>query len=236
MAAAKVLHDKRFPGESPAYRRARNGLLKDEIELRRNIEKVAARRRKLPPGGIVRKDYVFDASVPGETGFREVRLSELFAPGKDTLFLYNFMFPREAGPKSEPCPSCTSIIDSVDGAAKHFTQRINFAIVAKAPIEKFRQHARRRGWKNTTLLSSANNTYNRDYNAETPDGWQLPIASIFTRKGGKIRHFWSSELFFAKAVRGQDMRHVDFIWPVWSVLDITPEGRGKDWGPEIEYS
>jgi predicted dithiol-disulfide oxidoreductase (DUF899 family) len=34
---------------------------------------------------------------------------------------------------------------------------------------------------------------------------------------------------------GQDMRHVDFMWPLWSVLDRTPEGRGADWRPELDY-
>jgi len=32
------------------------------------------------------------------------------------------------------------------------------------------------------------------------------------------------------------MRHVDFMWPLWNILDRTPEGRGSDWGPRLEYS
>ena len=43
----------RFPNESSEYRRARNALLAEEIELRRHIERVAAQRRALPPGGAV---------------------------------------------------------------------------------------------------------------------------------------------------------------------------------------
>ena len=89
---------KTFPGETKAYRSARNKLLRSEIKMRRQIEAVAEERRKLPLGGVVKTDYVFDsASGP-------VRLSELFAPGKTTLFLYNFMFPKENG-GMEPCPS-----------------------------------------------------------------------------------------------------------------------------------
>jgi predicted dithiol-disulfide oxidoreductase (DUF899 family) len=224
----------KFPGESPEYRRARNRLLRAEVKLRKEIEAVAAQRRKLPAGGEVTTDYVFDASAPGEKELKQVRLSELFAPGKRTLFIYNFMFPERVGSMT-PCPSCTSIIDAVDGASRHVVQRINFAVVAKAPIEKFRAHALRRGWQHALLLSSANNTFNRDYHAEDETGQQWPIAHVFTRRGKKIRHFWSSELWFAEPERGQDKRHVDFMWPVWSILDTTSEGRGKTWGPSLEY-
>jgi len=233
----KSLHDVRFPGESDQYRRARDELLKAEIDLRRQIEVVAAQRRRLPLGGLVPHDYTFEEWDSGTNASRSVRLSELFAEGKDTLFLYSHMFiPGKAGlPLEEGCPSCTSIIGAIDGELPDITQRINFAVVAKAPIERFRAHARSRGWRHARLLSSANNTYNRDYQAEAPDGAQTPIATVFARRGGKIYHFWSSELLFVPMEPGQDMRHVDFMWPLWLVLDRTPEGRGTDWRPALDY-
>src|SRR5690242_13535128 len=95
----------RFPGETPAYRRARNRLLNAEVKLRRQIEAVAAQRRKLPLGAAVKTDYIFEAAAP-DGGTRSVRLSELFADGKPTLFLYNFMFPERVDSMT-PCPSCT---------------------------------------------------------------------------------------------------------------------------------
>ncbi len=224
----------RFPGETVEYRRARNKLLQAEVKLRRQIESVAKQRRALPLGGTVTDDYVFKATAPGDGDIRATRLSELFAPGKRTLFLYNFMFPERIDSMT-PCPSCTSIIDAVDGASKHVVQRINFAVVAKAPIEMFRQHARNRGWRHTVLLSSDGNTFNRDYGAEDETGQQWPLAHVFTRRGRKIHHFWSSELWWTQPEPGQDARHVDLMWPLWSILDLTPEGRGKDWGPQLEY-
>jgi predicted dithiol-disulfide oxidoreductase (DUF899 family) len=231
------LHDVRFPGESDQYRQARDELLKAEMDLRRQIEAVAARRRTLPLGGEVPRDYAFEEWDAGTNAARPVRLSELFAEGKDTLFLYSHMFiPGKAGlPLEEGCPSCTSIIDAVDGELPHITQQINFAVVAKPPIERFRAHAQSRGWRHARLLSSANNTYNRDYQAEAPDGAQLPMATVFVRRDGKIHHFWSSELFLVPSEPGEDPRHVDFMWPLWSVLDRTPAGRGKDWRPENDY-
>ena len=226
-----------FPGESIEYRAARDELLAAEVAQRRHAEEVAARRRALPVGGEVPTDYSFEEWDGEANAGLPVRLSELFADGMDTLFLYSFMFiPGELGlPLEQPCPSCTSIIDAIDGEVPHIAQRINFAVAAKAPIDQFQAHARRCGWRHAQLLSSAGTTYNRDYCAETPDGDQLPLATVFTRSDGKIHHRWTSELFFAPTDPGQHPRHVDFMWPVWAIFDTTPGGRGADWSPKLEY-
>ncbi|HWX74401.1 MAG TPA: DUF899 family protein [Solirubrobacteraceae bacterium] len=230
------LHDFRFPNESEAYRSARDELLAAEIELRRETERVAAQRRALPLGGAVSSDYAFqewdrDADAP-----HEVRLSELFGE-KDTLFLYSFMVvPGEQGlPFVGPCPSCTSIIDSVDGALPHITRRIAFAVAAGAPIEEFRAHGERRGWRHARQLSARGTSYSRDYGAEDADGFQWPLATVFARRDGEIHHTWSSELWFLGGEEGQGPRHVDFMWPIWAVFDRTPDGRG-DWEPKLDYS
>jgi predicted dithiol-disulfide oxidoreductase (DUF899 family) len=215
-----------FPGETAKYRAARNSLLKQEIKARREIEKAAAARRKLPLGGAVPEDYVFD-SANGP-----VKLSELFEPGKDTLLVYSFMF----GPRMpEPCPSCSSILDSMDGAAPHVAQRVNLAVVARSPIDRILAFTRERGWHHLRLLSSAHNTYNRDYHGENAAGDQLPMMNVFTRRRGRLYHTWATEMYFAPSDRGQDKRHVDLIWPVWNLLDMTPEGRGAKWGPKLRY-
>ena len=74
-------------------------------------------------------------------------------------------------------------------------------------------------------MSSRNNHYNRDYHAEAPDGQQIPILNVFTRDGGGLRHRWATELMFASRDESEDPRHVDSIWPLWNVLDMTPGGR-----------
>ncbi len=231
-----ALHDFRFPGESEEYRRERDELLRAEIDLRSQIEQVASRRRALPLGGAVETDYPFEEWDADRGAPRRVLLSELFGD-KDTLFLYSFMVvPQEQGlPFVGPCPSCTSIIDGIDGALPHITQRISFAVAAKTPVERFREHGASRGWRSARLLSSSGTTYNRDYCAEDENGFQWPLATVFARRPDGIHHFWSSELFFASRPEGQDPRHVDFMWPVWTVFDHTPEGRGTDWGPALRY-
>jgi predicted dithiol-disulfide oxidoreductase (DUF899 family) len=225
----------RFPGESAEYRAARDRLLREEVELRRRIEEVAALRRALPLGGPVAEDYVFEegaAELDDVGTLRKVRLSDLFERGKDTLVAYSFMY----GPAMEkPCPMCTAMLDSLNGTAPHASQRVNLVVVAKSPLERIRAHARARGWRNLRLLSSAGNTYNRDYHADAADGSQNPILNVFVKRDGEARHFYATELFFAKTELGQNPRHVDSIWPLWNLFDFTPEGRGEDWYPRLSY-
>jgi predicted dithiol-disulfide oxidoreductase (DUF899 family) len=228
---SKSIHAIRFPGESTAYRTARNALLKEEMALRAQIEAVAAKRRKLPLGGALSEDYVFDELAAGGSE-TQVRLSDLFQPGKDTLIVYSYMF----GPKmAAPCVSCTSILDGLDGESEHVNQRVNFVVVAKSPIERIANLARERGWSGLRLLSSANNTYNRDYQGEDAKGNQLPSLNVFVKRNGRIHHFYHSELLFAPAAPGQDGRHVDLIWPLWNLFDVTPDGRGTNWYPRLRY-
>ncbi len=229
----------RFPGESEQYRQARNRLLEAEATLRRATEQVAAQRRALPPGGLVRDNYLFEQASDGSAAL----FSELFEAGKDTLVIYSFMFPRYSGdprpgpaegetarlPLTEtPCASCTSILDSLDGAAPHLARRLNLAVAAKSDPDRIRAFARERGWRHLRLLSSRNNSYNRDYHAETPEGEQMPILNVFVRDGERFRHTWASELMYAPRDEGLEARHVDSIWPIWNVLDVTPDGRGTD--------
>src|SRR6516225_11641583 len=238
-----------FPNESVEYRQRRNRLLQQETELRRMTELVAAARRALPPGGVVKEDYVFNGQG-FDGGPARVRLSELFAPGRDSLVIYSMMFPRDPrddspGPTNGqtallplaegPCPSCTALVDQLDGAAEHAAQRINLAVVAKAPAERVLTFGRERGWRRLRLLSSAGSSYNRDYLAETADGTQRPMLNVFHRDGTTIRHFWGSELLYAPVDPGQEPRHVGTIEPLWNLFDLAPEGRGTDWYEQFSY-
>jgi predicted dithiol-disulfide oxidoreductase (DUF899 family) len=239
----------RFPGESAQYREARARLLERELELRRATEAVAVTRRELPPGGPVPEDYVFRGAGPdGEVA--DVRMSELFEPGKDSLVLYSFMFPRAAdddrpGPATGktaelplaegPCPSCVTLLDQLDPAVGHAGEHINFAAVAKTSADRLLTFGKERGWKHLRLLSSANNTYNRDYHGEGEAGGQIPTLNVFHRDGDEIRHFWATELMWAPWDPGQHPRHVGTLEPLWNLFDLTPEGRPNDWDEQLSY-
>jgi predicted dithiol-disulfide oxidoreductase (DUF899 family) len=236
MAKPKVqtesLHNVRFPNETDAYRAARNALLEEEIALRRQAERVAAQRRELPLGGKVAEDYVFEeggATLDDKKTVNPIVLSALFGD-KPTLVAYSFMF----GPKmANPCPMCSSMLDALNGNAGHIKQRASLVVIAKSPIGRIREFARQRGWSKLRLLSSAGNSYNKDYGAESAGGAQLPALNVFVRRDFEVHHSYGSELLYAPQDAGQDPRHVDMIWPLWNMLDLTPEGRGTNWYPHL---
>jgi predicted dithiol-disulfide oxidoreductase (DUF899 family) len=237
-----------FPGESTEYRAARAKLLDLEIALRRQAEALAAARRALPPGGLVPQDYVFDAiGADGTPG--KVKLSELLSDGKDSLVVYNMMFPRhksddrskaKTGPTADlpreegPCPSCVALLDQLDGVVPHVEQTLNFVVVAKAPIDRLTAFAKHRGWKHLRLLSSASNSFKNDYGAEDSDGQQQLMCNVFHRTLDGIRHFWSSEMLYAPSDPGQDPRHMGTLEPLWAMMDLTREGR-RAWQEQLQY-
>lgn len=217
-----------FPNESPQYRTARESLLQEEKRLRASIEKVAELRRQLPLGGTPPQDYIFQ-QIQGDQ-VRDITLGELFQPGTESLLLYSFMY----GPRMEsPCPSCTSLLDSLNGAAPHISRSMSIAAVSRSPIERFERLAKQRGWQNLKLLSAASNDYPRDYKGENDEGQQVPMANVWVKRNGQVRHFWASELLWS-SIDGGDPRHMDMLWPLWGALDLTPEGRGT-FSPKVTY-
>jgi predicted dithiol-disulfide oxidoreductase (DUF899 family) len=213
-----------FPNESAEYRRARTALLAAEIELRRHIERVAEQRRALPPGGKVPPGYVFT----GEKG--PVAFADLFA-GRQTLVLYSMMYGPE---RARPCPMCTSMLEAWDGTARNVSQRVALGVVARSPIERLLAFKDERGWDHLQFYSDLEGDFTRAYvSAEDAD---VPATNVFTRHDGTIRHFWTSEMGPPTADPGQDPRGAPDGDPLWTILDLTPEGRGTDWYPKLEYA
>ncbi len=215
----------RIKNESAEYRTARTALLAEEIELRRHLERVAAQRRALPPGGPVEGDYRFDGEA-GPVGF-----AGLFGD-KQTLVVYSFMF----GPQRErPCPMCVNLLGPFDANAADIEQKVALAMIARSPIAKLLAWKHERGWKNLRLYSDLNDAYSLDYFGLLPSGSEVPAYNVFTRRDGTIRHFWSGEMTGPTADPSQDPRGAPDMAPLWNVLDTTPDGRGTDWYPKLDY-
>lgn len=217
----------RIPGESAEYRVARAALLAEEIELRRQVERVAAQRRALPPGGLVKGDYRF-ATEDGPTDF-----AGLFGE-RETLAVYSYMFGPQ---RKRPCPMCTNLLDAWDGNAADVARKISLVVVARSPIETLVAWQRERGWKNLRLASDLNEAFSRDYFGVLPDGSEEGNLNIFTRRDGTVRHFWSNEMNDSMADPGQDIRGVvETYAPLWHLLDTTPDGRDPHWYPSLDYA
>jgi predicted dithiol-disulfide oxidoreductase (DUF899 family) len=215
----------RMPNESREYRAAREALLAEEIELRRHIERVAEQRRALPQGGEVTGDYRF----VGENGATD--FAGLFGD-KQTLVVYSFMFGPQ---RARPCPMCTSLLSAWDGEARDVGQRVALAVVARSPIERLVAFKQERGWHSLALYSDNNENYSRDYHGIGKDGGDDAGFNVFTRRDGTIRHFWAGEMGDDSADPGQDPRGAPDLMPLWTILDATPEGRGTNWYPKLDY-
>lgn len=216
----------RWPNLSHRYEAARDDLVEAEHGLSRATEDVAARRRSLPPGSLVNKYAFLEGlrDIDADDTAVAVEMGDLFGE-HSTLLLYNFMFD---GSTQEPCRMCTSLIDGFDGAAADLEHRVGFAIVAPAPLQPLRQYGRGRGWRNVRLLSDPDGLYSLDSGGISATGELRSLMTVFTRRNGNIRHFYTSQ----KPPSGptQDDRHLDSVWALWGALDLTPEGRG-DWRP-----
>lgn len=227
----------KFEGEKNEYRKLRDQLLEAEIALKDQRETVAALRRQLPMGPAVATDYVFregpaDIHDESQANFKDVRLSELFAPGKDRLIVDHMMWG--ANDKSA-CPMCTMWADGYNAITPHISQKANFVLVAKVEIGKLRDWARQRGWDKIRLLSSGPSSFNADYHVEAGGG-QHPGVSVFSREpDGKIHHFYTTEASLHPARNGNpNHRGIDLFSPVWNLFDLLPEGR-ENWSPKLSY-
>jgi predicted dithiol-disulfide oxidoreductase (DUF899 family) len=202
----------RYPNETREYREARDSLLKDEQELVDKAKSVAERRRSLPLGGQLKKDYAFQWANDGKLGKR-VKFSELFGD-KNSLLLYSWMY----GPHwDHPCPSCTSLVDGFDRTWYSVTRDAAFVAIAKAPADRINAWAKQRGWSQIALVSGSDSPYQADYRCQgDSDDMQWPVMHVFRKKNGKIFHFWGTEL---------SANHVDTVWPYWNLMDFTPKGR-----------
>lgn len=215
---------KPYPHDSPAYRAARQALLEEEIALRRQILRVAEQRRALPPGGAPGQDYRFQ----DENG-RTVGLADLFG-AHDTLFTYTWMY----GPERErPCPMCTATLGSIDTPARDLSQRIAVAVIGRSPVARQMAFARERGWRNLRFFQCSDD-FARDYRALAPDGSEWPAIDVWVRRGGAVHHFWSPEGAGTQDP-GFDPHLAPEIAPLWTILDLTPGGRGTDWYPKLDY-
>ena len=219
-------HEFRYPNETEDYRVARNALLKAERKHRQQTEELARMRRSLPLGGTVPEDYLF-VDRHGEN----VSMSELFGPDHDVLVVYSFMFPTEG----LPCPMCTAFLDGLNGNAPHLHPHASLAVVAQASPEELDAFATTRHWPELRLLSCGGTGYGLAYGGEDRGGNQLPMLNVFHRSAETVRHFYGTELFFTPPEEGQHPRHVDPMWSLWNILDVTPFGRPSDWWPRIDY-
>ena len=215
-----------FEGESTEYREAREKLLAEEIEFRRHMTRLTQQRQALPPGPVITQNYRFN----DESAF-EVGLVDLFGD-KDTLVTYFWMY----GPQRErPCPMCTNLLGALNGNARDIKQRVALKILGRSSVERQFAFAQERGWRDLNFIQTIGDEYANDLQLIDENGFEWPALVVFQRDGSTVRLFWASEMSKEMADPEQDPRDAPDIASLWTVLDLTPGGRGSDWYPKLNY-
>jgi predicted dithiol-disulfide oxidoreductase (DUF899 family) len=226
-AALAAAASKPYPGDSPERVAAATALLTEEIELRRHIERVAALRRALPPGGEPPPYALVD-----EDG-RTIGLADLFGP-HDMLVTYFWMYGPD---RPRPCPMCTSFLGALDVPSRDLSERVAVAVLGRSPVARQLAFARERGWRFLEFYQVGDD-FAHDYRGLVPDGkgseLEMPALDVWVRRDGRVRHFWASQLGGTQDP-GQDPRGSPDPTPLWNILDLTPGGRGTDWYPKLDY-
>lgn len=207
----------------------------------KQIEAVAAERRALPPGPIL-QTYIFDEGPQDLTSSAPSKQTSLLDLAKETekpLVIYHMMMGET---HDKACSGCSMFLDAINGVAKHLAQRVNLAVVAKAPLEAIRKYAKRREWNDLRFLSAFGNSFNKDMNVEVPEWmpemWQVPGFSVFQYEkaadGEEVVRFLyhTNPAFGRNEDGGLVIRGMDLTSPVWNIFDLTPQGRGES---ELEY-
>jgi predicted dithiol-disulfide oxidoreductase (DUF899 family) len=224
--------------ESAAYLAAREKVRLAEIDLMKARERVAELRRALPQGAEV-QDYELlegPASLDqGDEPIKKIRFSELFTAPDRSLLIYHFMYGKK---QTVACPMCTAWIDAFNGVAHHVAQNIDLAIVAAADPAALRAFARDRGWERLRLISASDSTFKYDLGSEDREGNQDSTISVFTKDDGTLRHFYSGHPWLGD---GMWERGIDELNPIWNMMDLTPQGRGKfytslDYGTKVQIA
>jgi predicted dithiol-disulfide oxidoreductase (DUF899 family) len=215
-----------FLGASDEYVKARQALMAEEIEFRRHMSRLTEQRRALPPGPVIEKNYRFKDANGTDVGF-----VDLF--GKhDALVTYFWMF----GPQRErPCPMCTNFLGAVNGNAADIKQRVALKVLGRRPVAQQIAFAQERGWRDLDFVQTVGDDYARDIGALKDDGSEWAAIIVYKRDHDKVRLFWSAGMTPEMADPGEDPRQAPDVASLWSILDMTPSGRDKDWYPQLSY-
>jgi predicted dithiol-disulfide oxidoreductase (DUF899 family) len=222
---------KPLPGESTAYGKGRQNLLAEEIELQRHIDHVSETRRSLPHGPLIEKSYRFK-DMNGD----DVGLVELFGD-HGTLVTYFWMYGPD---RDRPCPMCTNLLGPLNANAKDVTQRAALAILGRSTVERQLAFAQERGWHALKFHQTVEDDYALDFGGLDPKtGSEWPVMAVFKKSGSgenaNVRLFWKGEMTGEMADQGKDPRGGPDASPLWTLLDLTPEGRGDKWYPKLDY-
>jgi predicted dithiol-disulfide oxidoreductase (DUF899 family) len=188
--------------DQQTWRTALDELRRREKAATRELDAIAAQRRRLPM--VEMPDY----TLIGEEG--PIRLADVFK-GRSQLIVYNHMWENGAEWQCGGCTSFTSQFTRL-GFLDNYDAR--FVIVTNGPIEEALAYRDKVGNK-MDWYSSSESSFAADVDAPPGGGFGL---NVFMRDGDTVYRTWHT-----------NGRGVEQLSHTFALADVLPWGRQEEW-------
>ena len=188
--------------DQDTWRTALDDLRKREKAVTRELDAIAAQRRRLPM--VELPDY----TLIGADG--PIRLADIF-DGRSQLIVYNHMWTDGA---EWQCPGCTGFTSQFTrlGFLENYDAR--FVIVTNGPIEEALAYKDKVG-NTMDWFSSSESSFGSDVDAAPGEGFAV---NVFLRHGDTVYRTWHT------TGRGCEQLGHSF-----ALIDVLPYGRQEQW-------
>lgn len=196
-----------MPGLPPiadqsTWRAALDDLRELEKSATRELDAIAAQRRRLPM--VEMPDY----TLIGADG--PVRLVDVFG-GHSQLIVYNHMWTDGA---QWQCPGCTGYTSQFTRLRFLDNYDARFVIVTNGPIEEALAYKARVG-NQMDWYSSSESSFGADVDAGPGGGFAV---NVFLRDGDTVYRTWHTT-----------SRGIEQLSPFFGLVDVLPWGRQEEW-------
>ncbi|WP_193105514.1 DUF899 family protein [Brachybacterium sp. FME24] len=188
--------------ETETWRRELDALRVREKAATRELDAIAAQRRRLPM--VALPDYTLE-SKDGP-----VRLVDLF-DGESQLITYHHMWSPDSEWQCGGCTSYTHQFTRLDFLRRYDAR---FVVVTQGPIDEALAYREKVG-NEMTWYSTANSPFGADVGAPAGGGFAM---NVFLRDGDTVYRTWHT-----------DGRGTEQLSHTFALMDVLPWGRQEQW-------
>ncbi|MER0444002.1 DUF899 family protein [Streptomyces sp. Edi4] len=188
--------------DAETWQRRLDELRAREKQATRQLDAVAARRRRMPM--VEMPGYTLE----GEEG--PVELADVFGDKSQLIVYHHMWFPGEKW----QCPGCTGFTSQFTRLGFLDGYDARFVVVTQGPIDEALTYKRRVG-NRMTWYSTANSPFGAAVGAPAGGGFAV---NVFLRDGRKVYRTWHT-----------DGRGTEQLGHTFGLIDVLPYGRQEQW-------
>ena len=188
--------------DAATWQRERDALLAREKAATRELDAIAAQRRRMP--AVKMPDYTLRGP------FGPIHLADVF-DGRHQLITYHHMW--HPGERYQ-CGGCTFFTSQFTRLEFLEAYDARFVVVTQGPIEEAMAYRRRVG-NRMSWYSTAESSFGADVGAPAGGGFAL---NVFLRDGADVYRTWHTT-----------SRGVEQLAHIFPLMDVLPYGRQESW-------